>query len=78
MREQYVEMRRTGQYDFGWFYQYYLEQKDSSKDTLSFELFMQVFRMYFQFNAQDIIHYLDGKFDIQKIEDQHNNVLYIN
>jgi hypothetical protein len=78
MREQYVEMRRTGQYDFGWFYQYYLEQKDSSKDTLPFELFVQVFRMYFQFNAQDIMHYLDGKFDVQKIEDQHNNIIYIN
>lgn len=78
MREQYIQMRRTGQYDFGWFYQYYLEKKDSSRDTLPFELFVQVFRMYFEFNSQDIIHYLDGKFEIQKVEDQNNNLLYIN
>jgi hypothetical protein len=78
MREQYLQMRRTGQYDFGWFFQYYLENKSPDKDAIPFEIFMQAFRMYFQFNAQDIVHYLDGKFEIQKIEDQNNNLIYIN
>jgi hypothetical protein len=78
MREQYLQMRRTGQYDFGWFFQYYLENKSPDKDAVPFEIFMQAFRMYFQFNAQDILHYLDGKFEVQKIEDQNSNLLYIN
>lgn len=77
-REQYIEMRKSGQYEFSWFYRYYLEKKDNNRDTLPFELFVQVFRMYFEFNSQDIIHYLDGKFEIQKVEDQNNNLLYIN
>lgn len=78
MREQYIQMRRTGQYDFGWFYQYYLENKSKDKDTLPFDLFVQAFRTYFQFTSQDIVHYLDGKFEVQKIEDQNSNLIYIN
>lgn len=78
MREQYLEMRRTGQYDFGWFYQYYLENKSPQKDTLPFEMFMQAFRMYFQFTSQEIIDTLDIRFDVQKIEDINKNILYIN
>lgn len=78
MREQYLEMRRTGQYDFGWFFQYYLENKSPEKDTIPFEVFMQTFRMYFQFNSQGIIDTLDIKFNVQKIEDTNRNVLYIN
>ncbi len=37
MREQYLQMRRTGQYDFGWFFQYYLENKSPDKDAISFD-----------------------------------------
>jgi hypothetical protein len=77
MREQYLQMRRTGQYDFGWFYQYYLQQKESNTRVVPFELFIQAFRGYFQFNAQDIIHYLDGKLEVQKIE-QGDQLIYIN
>lgn len=78
MREQYLSMRRTGQYDFGWFFQYYLENKSPDKDTLPFEVFMQAFRMYFQFNSQVIVETLDSRFGVQKIEDDNKNVLYIN
>jgi hypothetical protein len=78
MREQYLQMRRTGQYDFGWFYQYYLENKSPDKDTVPFEGFVQAFRMYFQFNSQEIVNTLDKKFSVTKIEDSNNNILYIN
>ena len=78
MKEQYLQMRKTGQYDFGWFYSYYLQNKLEEKDTLSFEIFMQAFRMYFQFGSRDILNYLDGKFELQKIEDINGNILYIN
>ena len=77
-REEYVNMRRTGQYDFGLFYQYYLDSKDSNKQTLPFEIFVQAFRMYFQIAAKDVVDYLDKKFEVQKIEDEQGNILYIN
>lgn len=76
-REQYIQMRRTGQYDFGLFYQYYLQEKNN-RDTIPFEIFVQAFRMYFQINGGVIVELLDKKFEVQKIEDQQGNLLYIN
>jgi hypothetical protein len=77
MREQYLQMRRTGQYDFGWFYQYYLENKSPDRDAVPFEGFVQAFRMYFQFSSQEILNNIDKKFSVTKIEDNNNNILYI-
>jgi len=77
-REKYIQMRKSGQYDFGLFYQYYLDNKDSNKQTLPFEIFVQAFRMYFQMTAKDVVDYLDKKFEVQKIEDEQGNILYIN
>lgn len=75
-REQYIQMRRTGQYDFGLFYQYYLQER-SNRDTIPFEIFVQAFRMYFQINGGAVVEFLDKKFEVQKIEDQQGNLLYI-
>ena len=77
-RDQYIQMRRTGQYDLGWFYQYFLENKDKSKDTIPFEVFHQAFNMYFQMNGAVILDSLDKKMDVTKIENQQGNLLYIN
>lgn len=77
-REQYVQMRKSGQYDLAWFYQYYLENKDKSKETYPFEVFHQAFSMYFQMNGGGVLEYLDKKMEVSKIEDQQGNLLYIN
>jgi hypothetical protein len=77
-REQYIQMRKSGQYDLAWFYQYFLEHKDKNRDTIPFELFQQVFNMYFQMNGRDILELLDKKMEVSKIEDQQGNLLYIN
>lgn len=77
-RQQYLEMRRSGQYDFGLFYSYYLQNKPEDWITLQFEIFLQTFRMYFQIHAQGILDTLDAKFSVQKIEDSNRNILYIN
>jgi len=76
-KEQYIQMRRTGQYDFGLFYQYYLQERNSSY-IIPFEIFVQAFRMYFQINRGAVVEFLDKKFEVQKIEDQQGNLLYIN
>lgn len=78
MREQYIEMRRTSQYDLNWFFQYYLQNKTEEMISLPFEVFLQTFRIYFQTCAQEIFDTLDVKFKVQKIEDSNRQILYIN
>ena len=77
-REKYIQMRKTGQYDLGWFYEYFLKNKDENKPTIPFEAFHQAFNMYFQMNGGTILDYMDKKMDVTKIEDQQGNLLYIN
>ena len=77
-RDQYIQMRRTGQYDLGWFYQYFLENKGKNKPTVPFEVFQQAFNMYFQMNGGFILEYMDKKMDVTKIENEQGNLIYIN
>ena len=77
MREQYLEMRRTSQYDLNWFFQHYLQNKTEEMLLLPFEVFLQIFRMYFQIHAQNIFDTLDVKFEVQKIEDINRKILYM-
>lgn len=77
-REKYLQMRRTSQYDFGWFYQYFLENRDRNRQLISFETFQQAFNMYFQFNGGFLIEFMDKKMGVTKIEDQKGNLIYIN
>ena len=77
-REKYLQMRRTGQYDLGWFYQYFLENKDKNRVTPSFEVFQQAFNMYFQFNGPFILEYMDKKMEVSKIENKQGQLIYIN
>jgi hypothetical protein len=77
MREQYIQMRKSGQYDLAWFYQYFLENRDKSKDTIPFEVFNQAFNMYFQMNGAAVLDFLDKKMSVTKVENQQGNLLYI-
>ena len=77
-REKYLNMRRTGQYDLAWFYQYFLENKDKSKPTIPFEVFQQAFNMYFQMNGAFLLDYMDKKMEVSKIENEQGNLIYIN
>jgi len=77
-RDQYIQMRKSGQYDLAWFYQYYLENKSPDKDTYPFEVFQQAFNMYFQMNGGFVLDYMDKKMGVTKIENQQGNLLYIN
>ena len=77
-RVKYIQMRKTGQYDLAWFYQYYLENKDNNRTTYPFEIFQQTFNMYFQMNGGVILESLDKKMDVTKIENEQGNLIYIN
>ena len=77
-RAKYIQMRKSGQYDLAWFYEYFLKHKDENRMTPPFEIFQQAFNMYFQMNRRFVLDYLDKKMDVTKIEDQQGNLLYIN
>jgi len=77
-RDQYLQMRRTGQYDLGWFYQYFLEHRDNGRGTPPFEIFQQVFNMYFQMNGPFILEFMDKKMEVSKIENEQGQLIYIN
>jgi hypothetical protein len=74
-REKYIQMRKSGQYDLAWFYQYYLENKNKDNSTLPFEIFQQAFNMYFQMHGGFVLDYIDRKMEVSKIEDQQGNLL---
>ena len=76
-RAKYIQMRKTGQYDLAWFYQYYLDNKKADRVTPPFEIFQQAFNMYFQMNGGAVLELLDKKMAVTKIEDQLGNLLYI-
>ena len=77
-REQYIQMRRSGQYDFNWFYQYFQENRDTTRLNIDFQSFVQAFNMYFTINSQSIFEFIDKKLDVVKIEDQQGKLIYIN
>ena len=77
-RDQYIKMRRTGQYDLGWFYQYFLEHKDKGRFTPPFEIFQQTFNMYFQMNGAFVLDFMDKKMEVTKIENEQGQLIYIN
>lgn len=77
-RAKYLQMRKSGQYDLAWFYQYYLDNKDSNTQSVDFQTFQQTFNMYFQMNGGVIIENMDRKVQVSKIEDTNGNLLYIN
>jgi hypothetical protein len=72
-KQQYLSMRKTGQYDLGLFYQYYLENKSKEVPTHPFEVFVQLARFY----LNGIVEALDVKFKIQKVEDISGNLIHI-
>ena len=77
-RNKYLEMRRAGQYDFAWFYQYYLENINRSKALIPFDIFQQTFNMLFQMNGAIVVEFMDKKMEITKIENEQGQLLYIN
>jgi hypothetical protein len=76
-RAKYIEMRKSGQYDLAWFYEYFLKHKDENRITPPFEIFQQAFNMYFQMNGRFILDHMDKKMEVTKIENEQGNLLYI-
>ena len=76
-REKYIQMRKSGQYDLAWFYEYFLKHKDENRITPPFEIFQQAFNMYFQMHGRFILDHMDKKMEVTKIENEQGNLIYI-
>lgn len=68
MKEEYIKMRNSGQYDLGWFYRYYKENGGSAD--------MNVFQVVFSLN-NEILSDLDKKFDLNVVLDKNGNFIKV-
>ena len=76
-REKYIQMRKSGQYDLAWFYEYFLKHKDENRITPPFEIFQQAFNIHFQMHGRFILDHMDKKMEVTKIENEQGNLIYI-
>lgn len=66
MKEQYIQMRKTGQYSFEWFFNYYQEHP-LKKVEINFQIFQQLFNMFFSFNSESIFEKIDKEYELTVI-----------
>jgi hypothetical protein len=76
-RAKYIQMRKSGQYDLAWFYEFYVQEKNREWPTHDFHTFQQAFNMYFQFCGKQVLEYMDKKMGVSKIESDTGQLLYI-
>lgn len=68
MKEQYIQMRNTNQFDICWFYRYYKENGGSVD--------FNVFQMVFQLN-DTVLSGLDKKFELTSLHDKNGNFIKV-
>jgi len=80
MREKYLQMRKLNHFDLNWFYKYYQEKFNTTKQNtfLPFEIFTQLFQIYLQENMNEILKRLDIEYEVQLLENKQGEVIYIN
>ena len=58
MKEQYIQMRNSQNYQINWFYKYWLENKGKNIDVNTFH------RIFNTQNLENILQFLDHKFSL--------------
>jgi len=71
MIDKYIKMRNSGQYQIDWFYDYYTKNGGNS---IGINQFNMTFNM---FNLNEILEYLDRKFNLMVVSDAQNKVLKV-
>lgn len=71
MIEQYIHMRNLKQYNLNWFYNYFIQNGGKIDSVQSFQ---NVFNFI---NLNDILNYLDHKFELTVIYDKNNNFIKV-
>lgn len=68
MKEEYIKMRNSGQYDLGWFYRYYKE----NGGTADINTFQIVFNL-----DSEMLNTLDKKFELNVVLDKNGNFIKV-
>jgi len=71
MKQEYIKMRNSKQYDLNWFYKYYLE---NSKDNIDINTFAMIFN---QVPLDNILVHIDKKYELTGLYDKNNNFIKI-
>lgn len=71
MIEQYIHMRNLKQYDLNWFYNYFIQNGGKIDSVQSFQ---NVFNFV---NLDNILDFLDHKFELTVIYDKNNNFIKV-
>ena len=61
MKQEYIKMRNSKQYDINWFYRYYLE---NSKDSIDINTFAMIFNTV---SLDNILEHIDKKYEDTRI-----------
>lgn len=68
MKEEYIKMRNSGQYDLGWFYRYYKENGGTAD--------INTFQILFNLDSE-MLNNLDKKFGLNVLLDKNGNFIKI-
>lgn len=71
MKEKYIKMRNTGEYDLQWFYDYY---RQNSGDSIDINTFGIIFNSV---SLDGILEHIDRKFGLTRIYDNKNNFIKV-
>ena len=70
MKNSYIKMRNSGQYDLNWFYNYY----NDNKPNIDINNFSMIFNMG---NLDKILEHLDKVFELTTINDKNGKLIKI-
>ena len=70
MKNSYIKMRNSGQYDLNWFYNYY----NDNKPSIDINNFSMIFNMG---NLDKILEHLDKVFELTTINDKNGKFIKI-
>lgn len=71
MKKEYINMRNTGKYNINWFYKYFVE---NGGQRIDIDTFRPLFNII---NLNDVLRFLDVKFNLIKLEDSEGNLIKI-
>jgi hypothetical protein len=71
MKQEYIKMRNTKQYNLNWFYRYYLE---SSKDNIDINTFAMILN---QVSLDNILEHIDKQFELTTLTDNNGKFIKI-
>ena len=75
MEEEWIQMRKNKSINIEWLYKWYLEHRLENAPAPILPI--QIFYKYVMLYLSKIIEYLDQYFEIQFIQDDEGNIIYM-